>query len=352
MPSTGPTDEVDDLPRAQQPCMSAVPAAVALAPEPGAASSAREWLAAALDGWPARSVDTARLLVSELVTNAVLHARTEIHLRYRVQGTRARVEVADGRRDGPLPKRYAPDSPTGRGLRLVSGLASEWGVTRSSEGKIVWFVVTPESGDGLSPGAGAREVAAPVGVVRSSAEERPPADAGAVVPVGAAGDGASEIVTVLILGIPLEVYLEAEQHNDAVMRELTLLLHSSATQGSSAGHGELEVPARLVEIASEVRAMFGAASTSMRAQVERALEQGRATMDLTVRVPLAAWEALQRLASQLDELDRFCEAGELLTLGSSPRLRRFRRWYTAQVGDQLRGLPATSWPAAIETLEP
>lgn len=351
MPSTGPIDEAGNLPTSNGPDDSPFSTAVELAPEPGAASTAREWIAAALDGWPAQSLDTARLLVSELVTNAVLHARTEIGLRYRLDGTRARVEIADGRRDGPLPKRYAPDSPTGRGLRLVAGLASEWGVTRSPQGKTVWFVVTPGSGGDLAPGARGGEVAAQVDLGRSSDPERAGAGAAAVLPAGMGGEATPERVAILILGIPLDIYLEAEQHNDAVMRELTLLLHSSAAQSSPPAQGAFEVPARLLEIAAEVRTMFASASTSVRAQVERALEERHVTMDLTVQVPVAAWEALQRLSSQLDEVDRFCESGDLLTLGSSPRLRRFRRWYTKQVGDQLRGLPATPWPAGTAALE-
>lgn len=349
MPATGPVDEggeaaVTDVAGGTR---APVPVAhVALPPEPGAASTAREWVAAALHGWPAQSIDTARLLVSELVTNAVLHARTEIALRHHREAERARIEVSDGRRDGPMPKRYSPNSPTGRGLRLVDALAAEWGVTRSPEGKVVWFVVTPESGS-------TKVLAAHLGTVdvphRAATGAGSPAGSRAGAPVDPptetpAEKARFETVPVQVLSLPLEVYLEAEQHNDAIMRELMLLLQSSEARSG------LDVPARLLEIAAEVRARFGAAATSIRKQVERAIEQRQETVDIVMEIPVAGWEALGRLASQLDEVDRFCATGDLLTLGSSPRLRRFRRWYVQQVADQVQGLPATPWPEDTESL--
>lgn len=355
MPSTGPADDVDDAPAAGASQGRGVPTAVTLAPEPGAAATAREWMSAVLDGWPARSVDAARLLVSELVTNAVLHARSEIGLRCHFEATHVRIEIADGRRDGPLLKRYARDSSTGRGLRLVSALATEWGVTRGPAGKVVWFIVTPETGAGASLEVQAQHDAVAAfrfARPRAAAVPEPPQPAAAVptddavaLASGAPEGGALETVTVEILGIPLDMYLEAEEHNDAVVRELTLVLQASTTERG------MEVPARLLEVAAEVRAMFASASTSMRAQVERAFHQRQETLDIIVQVPLQAWDALQRLASQLDELDRFCDSGHLLTVGSSPRLRRFRQWYTRQVGDQLRGLPATPWPGTADGVE-
>ncbi len=117
-----------------------------LGSDPSAARDARTWIADVLDGWPEDSVEIARLLVSELVTNSVLHARTAIVVTCRRGGTRARIEVRDLYRGGPVPRRYAPDSPTGRGMRLVASLAEAWGVQREPVGKTVWFVVRRGSG--------------------------------------------------------------------------------------------------------------------------------------------------------------------------------------------------------------
>lgn len=88
-------------------------------------------------------VDTAVLLVSELVTNAVLHARSPFRVLVEPRAEAIRVEVHDG---SPVPPRmhmFAPTSATGRGLRLLDRLAQTWGVTPMSDGKCVWFEVGP-----------------------------------------------------------------------------------------------------------------------------------------------------------------------------------------------------------------
>jgi anti-sigma regulatory factor (Ser/Thr protein kinase) len=87
-------------------------------------------------------VDTVVLLVSELVTNAVLHARSDVVLTVVDQGETARVEVADS---SPLPPRlhdFAVESATGRGMKLLDRLAQRWGAApRQDGGKIVWFEI-------------------------------------------------------------------------------------------------------------------------------------------------------------------------------------------------------------------
>ncbi len=85
--------------------------------------------------------DLAQMLVSELVTNAVLHARTEFTVAVRRIGERVRITVTDGSRSLPQQRRYGSDSTTGRGLRLVASLSADWGVDPDSGGKSVWFEV-------------------------------------------------------------------------------------------------------------------------------------------------------------------------------------------------------------------
>lgn len=83
--------------------------------------------------------DDLLLCLSEVVTNAVLHARTPSTLSVRVDGDRVRVEVAD--LDPTLPIRRDHDlrAPTGRGLRLLDELAASWGAEGHAHGKVVWF---------------------------------------------------------------------------------------------------------------------------------------------------------------------------------------------------------------------
>ena len=87
------------------------------------------------------------LLVSEMVTNAVLHAGTEVVLRIGHEGTSVRVEVTDGSAAMPGDVRLANDeSATGRGMWLVEELADAWGQRSHANGKVVWFEVALEPG--------------------------------------------------------------------------------------------------------------------------------------------------------------------------------------------------------------
>jgi anti-sigma regulatory factor (Ser/Thr protein kinase) len=83
--------------------------------------------------------DDLLLCVSEVVTNAVLHARSRSTLRVQVDGEIVRVEVHDD--DPTLPVRRDHDlhAPTGRGLRLLDELTTAWGAEAHGHGKVVWF---------------------------------------------------------------------------------------------------------------------------------------------------------------------------------------------------------------------
>jgi anti-sigma regulatory factor (Ser/Thr protein kinase) len=92
-------------------------------------------------GW-ADSGDTVALLVSEVATNAVLHAYgPQICVRVLDRGLRLRVEVFDGSPALPAPRKAPAGAENGRGLALVAALAVEWGSDVSPSGKAVWFEV-------------------------------------------------------------------------------------------------------------------------------------------------------------------------------------------------------------------
>jgi anti-sigma regulatory factor (Ser/Thr protein kinase) len=88
-------------------------------------------------------VDTAVLLVSEVVTNAVLHARSDLVLTVEDLGDTVHVEVADASPVSPRLHNFAVESATGRGLRMLDQLALGWGVQSApnGDGKVVWFEV-------------------------------------------------------------------------------------------------------------------------------------------------------------------------------------------------------------------
>lgn len=113
-----------------------------LPPETWSIPAARHFAVDALTQLGGGPSDEIELLVSELATNAIVHARTPLLLTLCRQGGRVRVEVMD---DDPTPPRVnlQPDPlrPGGRGMCLVNALAADWGVNVNDHGKIVWFEV-------------------------------------------------------------------------------------------------------------------------------------------------------------------------------------------------------------------
>jgi len=108
------------------------------------ARAARRFVTEALTGYDEEGdlTDTVTLLVSELVTNAVLHAGSDVEVTVQLTPTAARVEVTDASADAPAPRPAATDEDSGRGLALVGSLARRWGVRPApGGGKTVWFEV-------------------------------------------------------------------------------------------------------------------------------------------------------------------------------------------------------------------
>lgn len=105
-------------------------------------STARRFVTEALERWDCEgSLDTVRLLVSELVTNAVVHARSRPNVAVMLLPEAVRVEVADDVADGLAPRAAGDTDESGRGLFLLDELSSAWGVDVSGGGKTVWFEV-------------------------------------------------------------------------------------------------------------------------------------------------------------------------------------------------------------------
>ena len=101
---------------------------------------ARTLLGQALAERPVEVIETAQLLVSELVTNAILHAETPLVLQIHPASSGFRVTVQDNSPDRPIPEQDAnSDSDSGRGLQLVDALATDWGCETLPTGKRVWF---------------------------------------------------------------------------------------------------------------------------------------------------------------------------------------------------------------------
>jgi hypothetical protein len=127
----------------------------------GAVARSREFTRAVLHDWgwlPAppgerlMRAEDVLLMVSELVTNACLHAGGPHELLLRRLGPVLRVEVSDGSQQSPVLRTVRdPALPGGHGLRVVDRLSLAWGSVPTSWGKTVWLETVAPSGD--RPGA-------------------------------------------------------------------------------------------------------------------------------------------------------------------------------------------------------
>jgi len=126
--------------------LSGIEATILLPGDATTPAAARRFVRAAPGSVEAEPVvvETAELLTDELVTNAIVHAQCKSYLFIRALRGSVRVEVTDP--DDRLPAMAAPDADAlgGRGLVIVNGLASAWGVERAADGgKTVWFELSP-----------------------------------------------------------------------------------------------------------------------------------------------------------------------------------------------------------------
>jgi anti-sigma regulatory factor (Ser/Thr protein kinase) len=113
---------------------------LSLAPDARAPAAARGLVTRMLAGTRSQAdVDSAALLTSELVTNAVLHGGQTITLTVEDRGGAVRVTVVDDGAGTPAVRLPSPGDGAGRGLQLVDQIATRWGVDALGLGKGVWF---------------------------------------------------------------------------------------------------------------------------------------------------------------------------------------------------------------------
>jgi anti-sigma regulatory factor (Ser/Thr protein kinase) len=107
---------------------------------------ARLFLGEVMRRWsvPEETEMLARLALSELVTNAILHASGDVKVRVRPEAHAVWVGVSDGDDTLPVLRDPDPESIGSRGLRIVEAVAYRWGVDQkfSHPGKTVWFTVS------------------------------------------------------------------------------------------------------------------------------------------------------------------------------------------------------------------
>ena len=299
-----------------------------LAGQPDTVPYARRWVTDALTGTGAEVlVPDAELVVSELVTNALLHAGPPVTLRVHVTPTTVRIEVGDTSRVTPVRALARADAMTGRGLALVAALARDWGVEPTAEGKVVWCELSTE------PAEVPDDVEMDVDALLASwddFDDEPEAEQRYTVELG---------------DVPTDLLLAAKAHVDNLVREFTL-----ATAGAESGRSA-EVPPALAALIESVVTGFAEARQSIKRQALDAASRGADRTTLTMTLPLSAADAGERYLNALDEADSYARAARLLTLETPPQHRVFRHWYVGSLVASLRAEAAGQAPPAPVSFE-
>lgn len=268
-----------------------------LPPRAASAAAARRLVSQALaDSARADLEDSALLAVSELVTNALVHAGTDIGVHVSVDQRGVLVAVRDGNPHLPTVHRRARESGTGRGLRLVEGLADDWGIDQQVDGKVVWFRIGETDPDGHDDDA---------------------------------RDGVDgQTVRVELRGFPLLIHAAWQEHSRTLLREYLLV---SLTEGDEVAAFQRHADAceALNLLAEQAPALdLGADPRSL---MSDAVEPRVTAEVFELDVPrdvLGSFDVLERMMSEAVDL---ADQGGMLVPGTQPEVREMRRW----LGDQV-----------------
>jgi anti-sigma regulatory factor (Ser/Thr protein kinase) len=301
-------------------------AGIALDPEPRSVPLARAWVSAELEQrGRADLCETAELGVSELVTNALLHADPPIVVRVRGTDAHPRVEVLDGSPTPPALRDMTGDdslmATIGRGLGIVATYSRTWGAEVSGDGKVVWFepAADPEDNDGHVPGH--------VFDISEHVERR----------VAEVGEPESRL-KVRLVGMPVRVFARYRVWYEELRRELRLLALTHGTDTPIA----TELSELTIESARERRQARGVH------RLDEAMAEGLTRVDLEYDVPPSTPATMGRLRDLLTEAIQFCRDQRLLTLAPSVQQVSLLNWYHGEFERQGRGEEPRPWTGAYE----
>jgi len=281
-------------------------------------------------------VEAAELACTEVVSNVVLHAHTDLELTIEVFAAAARVQVRDFSPVLPLQRDYDEQATTGRGMALVAAVTAEHGITDiGPDGKTVWFTIA---------GAPAQQSDDDLLAAWDDADW----DLGELLAETFPPDTGHTVLSVRLLGLPPTLWLAARQHHDALTRELVLYL------------AEHDVAGRDVDVPASDRAR-ATISTAVIAAVEHAQQSGTARpvlptghpsplpdvpepLDLELQVPTAFGHDFTALQDTLDTAEWLAETGLLLVRPGLPEITAIRDWACEQITAQLAGVPPKRWP--------
>lgn len=276
--------------------------------EPGAGSvaAARRWVMSACRGIDRPELaDCAALGVSELVTNALLHAQPPITITLGGTQDHPRIEVADTSTAPPL-RRISDDplSTTGRGIELVMMCSAMWGVEIDGAGKVVWF----------EPAADTDESRVPTYTFHHTARPSEPAQNGGF--------------PVKLLKVQVGRCLEFQSYYREIRRELRLLAITR----------EHEYP-----LATQLTTLFAAFDEEFPASVLEQLQEAASRqldeVDLHVTAPASLPPLIPQVIELLDVAESFSRAQRLLTGSRTSDQAAYCHWFFSEFRRQSTGLP-------------
>lgn len=278
--------------------------------DPTAARVARRWVGDRLRelGRPELE-ESAQLGVSELVTNALLHAEPPVHLRLRGTVDHPRIEVLDTSTVTPQhPREDLEDAALatgGRGLEIVALFSRAWGSVVDADGKLMWFEPTAEEPEGGML-TGHHVVLDDLDDLLDEDETR---------------------IRIRLLGMPAREWADFRRMYTELRRELRLL---------AVAHPEdYPLAAELTALARRVEAQRRRATGLER--LEDAIAEGADAVDLIYDVPAHAPQDMARLAELLVAATDFCREHRLLASAPTADHLALVRWYTGEFVRQAAG---------------
>ncbi len=276
--------------------------------------------------------DAAELAGSEIVTNAFLHAHTDVELTIEVSAEQVRVAVRDFSPVLPVQRDYDSQATTGRGMALVAALTSGHGIDHlGAAGKTVWFTV------GTSLEQTEDELLAAWGDATWDVEE--------LLGEPAVPDrGAVSVVR--LLKLPPTLWLAARQHHDALLRELVLYMaaHDDPVVDVAATDRARSTVSTAVVTAVEHAQRSGVARRALPAGHPSPLPDVPEPLDLELHISGELGPAFGAMQDTLDAAERLAQAGQLLARPGLPEIVAVRDWACEQIMAQLAGVAASPWP--------
>jgi hypothetical protein len=304
----------------------------------------------------------AGIVLSELLSNGVLHARTELEvslaplddggLRVEVRDTSGApvipplpvLEAPTGLLDEGAPDQWGENpllapAATGRGLAIVSALSRSWGWFSEGGGKVVWAELAPAS------------------------EVKPPAS-------GTFSERSSyPLRPVRLIAVPVRLLKASEDHFDDLFRELQMAELASASRRAgparaagrapsarkaapapSAGRAELasaspvEVGSRLRWLAETVRPRVARMREPVRRALWEAAHRGDRLVDLNILADAGTPSVFDMSEELLSLAAKSARLGLLLTEPPPPEVVSWRRWLRAEIEAQIKGRPPRACP--------